>query len=113
MSTNKQPKKKREFRYHPIIYTCRNGKTIMIDHPAFIFLEQDGNYYYVTITHSNKINEQIVFRLKKNPNPNDKKDAFCVMEIRNDKKQKFGSKRKSWTIDPEDEEKIIQLFYKK
>ena len=106
-------KRKFEFRYHPEIFVTKNKKIIYIDHPAFVLFEENGNYIYITITHSSKVKHKLVLKLKRNPNPKDKKDAYWVLEIRSDKKESFGKKRKKWKIDLEDVMKIIEFYYKK
>ena len=106
-------KRKFEFRYHPEIFVTKNNKIIYIDHPAFVLFEENGNYIYITITHSSKVKHKLVLKLKRNPNPKDKKDAYWVLEIRSDKKESFGKKRKKWKIDLEDLIKITEFCYEK
>lgn len=113
MCANKKSiiKKKQEFRYHPEIYISRNGRIIYIVHPAFIILEENGNYIYVTITHSKKVKGKVVLKLNSNPNPKDNKEAYWVMEIRCDKKERFGKKRKKWELAINDINTILNFFY--
>ena len=109
---NNNTRIKNEIRYHSVKVKTRNGKIILINHPAYVFLEKENIYIYVTITHSKKIKNYLIVKLSKNPNPNDVKDSFWVAEIREDNKDNFGKRHNNWKIE-EDDIKAIFDFYKK
>ena len=103
-------KRKNEFRFHKILNV--NGKKLA-RHPAYIFLEKGNIYIYVSITHSKIIDNVILIKLRRNPNPNDKKDAYYVAKIQMDTKDTFSANKTKWKIDELDENDIRQLFNKK
>ena len=103
-------KRRKEFRYHPTNCKGKDGKTIVINHPTYIFLEEGNLYVFVTITHSNNVNDSIVIKLRKNPNPKDQRDSYWVAEIRKDNIKNFGKKHNSWNIDELDDEAIRTFF---
>ena len=70
--------KKKEFRFIPTNYVNKGGRIIKISHPAYIFLQKGEVYVYVTITHSRSVDNLTLFKLEKNPNPNDKRDAYWI-----------------------------------
>ena len=98
MKHKKQLKKKSEIRLHNVELKNRNNQLINIMHPAYIFLENNQVFIYVTLTHSDKVRELLTIRLKRNPNPNDRKDAYWVAEIRSDKKENFTKIKKKMEI---------------
>ena len=102
-------RKKKEFRYHKIPVKSKNGKTYEIYHPTYVFLEKGNIYIYVSITHSNHINDKIIIQLRQNPNPKDKRESYWVAKIKNDRKDTFGKREKNWKIDPQDDEDIRNL----
>ena len=104
--------KKKEFRYHDIEITNRRGRKIAIGHPAYIFLQKGNVYVYVSITHSNRVNDYLLIKLKRNPNPKDDRDSYIVVDIKEDTKDQFGGLHKSWSLDPEDDELIRRLYDK-
>ncbi len=57
--------KKKEFRFIPTNYVNKGGRIIKISHPAYIFLQKGEVYVYVTITHSNSVDNLTLFKLKK------------------------------------------------
>lgn len=112
---NKRTKTKNEIRYHLVKVKSKAGKILLINHPAFVFMEKDNIYLYVTITHSNKIENLVVIKLSKNPNPNDKKESFWVAEIREDEKKIFGKRHSNWKVAEDDIQSILKFYelYKK
>ena len=108
----KQFKRKKEFRYKDIEVKTKAGKIKHIKHPAFIFLEKEEMYIYVTLTHSKNVPGCIVIKLKKNPNPNDETDSYYVAEIKMDNKIKFGSRILNWKMSTDDEKEIRNFFDK-
>ena len=107
---NLKTRRKNEIRYHSVEVKTRNGEAISINHPAYIFMEQGDIYIYVTITHSNKVNDCLVVKLTKNPNPNDKTMSFWVAEIRKDNKKNFGKRHNNWAISEEDRKVILEFY---
>ena len=102
-------KKKKEFRFHNVIVQKHNGKT-KIRHPAYIFLEEGNLYIYVSLTHSQNVDEHIVITLKENPN--DERNSYWIAEIKEDLKSSFSRKQQDWKMSTEDDEKIREFFYK-
>lgn len=113
LKSNKQKaKKKNEIRYHNVEIRKGNGKTINIKHPTYVFLEKGNSYIYVVITHSNKVKDYLVVKLRKNPNPKDKRDSYRVVKIYEDVKERFEKSKRGWGIDPEDEQDIRDEYKK-
>lgn len=106
-------KRAHEFRYHSVLTKNRKGKSLKISHPSYVFLEKGNVYIYVTITHSSKVEDHVVIKLRKNPNPLDKKDAYYVVDVKQDTKDRFGRRHDDWRIDPEDDLDIQKLFKNK
>ena len=112
--SNKQKlKKKNEFRYHEVEIRRDDELLIKIRHPAYVFLEKGNLYIYVVITHSSRVKNCLVIKLRKNPNPKDKRDAFRVVEIKEDTKDRFGRREKGWRMNSEDEQDIRDEYKKK
>ena len=106
-------KRKNEIRFHKVQFYTNNGKKKKIFHPAFIFFEKGNLYVYVTITHSSKIQNRIVLKLMKNPNPHDERDSFWIAEIREDTKERFTRRQNGWKVSSIDIEKIIEFYNQK
>ena len=106
-------RRKKEFRYKDVETTTKNGKTKIIKHPAYIFLEKGKIFIYVTLTHSKKINDVVLIELRENPNPNDNKSSYYVAEVKEDYKNKFGSRILNWKMTYEDDKEIRALIKKK
>ena len=106
-------KRKSEFRYHKQITIKKNGKITKLIHPAYIIFEKGNIYIYVSITHSKNVENMIVIKLRKNPNPNDTQSSYYIDEIKEDTKDKFGSRHKNWIIDIEDDIEIREKIKKK
>ena len=106
-------RKKKEFRYHRIQSLNKNGKAIGLRHPSYVFLEKGNIYIYVTITHSDKIDDIVLIELRKNPNPKDKRKSYWVAEIREDTKDTFGKREKGWEMDILDDLEIRELYKKR
>ena len=96
-------KRKKEFRFHKTEVLTKHGKIYYKVHPAYVFLEKGNNYIYVSITHSPYVKNRIVIKLRKNPNPIDSRDSYRVVEIREDKKDRFGRKQSGWRMNDEDD----------
>ena len=112
-SKHAQLKRKKEFRYKVILVKVEGKKIVKIRHPAYIFLEKGNKYIYVSITHSKKVKDKMVIKLIKNPNPNDKRNAYYVVEVRQDTKDKFGKRLNQWLLDENDDEEIRKLYEKR
>ena len=97
---------------HNIELKNKKGKVFQLKHPVYVFLEKGNLYIYVTITHSKEVKNHLVIKLRKNPNPIDRRDAYYVTEIKADTKDTFSRKRK-WELDPLDDKEIRELFNKK
>ena len=107
-------RKKSEFRYHDVIVIKpKKHKEIIIRHPSYIFLEKENTYIYVSITHSPKVYNAVVIKLRKNPNPKDGRDSYVVVDIKEASKDTFGSKLKGWEIDSDDEKDIREDYVNK
>ena len=112
-SNQQKTKKKNEFRYHNVILIRSDGRKIKVRHPAYIFLEKGNLYIYVSITHSNKVENLITIKLRRNPNPQDKLDSYRIVGIKEDTKDKFGRREQDWSIDVEDEQDIRDEYKKR
>ena len=106
------PRKRKELRFKKIIFK-KGGRIYKIRHPSYIIIEKGNVYVYVSITHSKHINGKILIKLRRNPNPNDKRDAYYVAEIREDSKDKFGKRLLDWSIDENDDIEIRKLNKKR
>ena len=106
-------KKKKEFRYHNVVTFNKRGKKIKIRHPTYVFLEKGNIYIYVSITHSSEIKGTILIKLRKNPNPKDKRPSYRMAIIQQDTKDTFGRKQINWQIDPEDDKEIRNSYKKR
>lgn len=105
-------KKRKEIRFHGVKIYNKKGIKINISHPAYIFLQKDNLLIYVSITHSNHVEDYFVVQLTKNPNPFDDQDSFWVADVRQDTKENFGKLKNDWEIDKADDE-AIRNFYDK
>ena len=79
-SKNQAARKRKEFRYHNIDIVNQNGTITRIRHPSYVFLEKGNIYIYISITHSDNVENAIVIKLRNNPNPNDKRDSYRIAE---------------------------------
>ena len=108
--SKKQPLvKKKEFRFHKTEVTKKEKKKSKGWHPVYVFLERGNIYIYVTLTHSDKVENMIVIKLRKNPNPHDKSDAYYVAEVKEDTKDRFGRRRDNWKMDELDDKDIRNI----
>lgn len=111
---NKQlVRKKKEFRYHNISIVNDNGTITKIRHPSYVFLEKGNIYIYISITHSDNVENEIVIKLRKNPNPQDKRDSYRIKEIKEDTKDRFSKRLKKWIMDIEDDQDIREEYKKR
>ena len=109
-SKNARLKRKNEFRTHKVEIITKKGRIKKIDHPVYVFLEKGNIYIYVSITHSSKVEDYIVVKLGRNPNPHDPSNAYVVLDVRCDTKSSFGGIRRGWSINEIDEKMIRNLF---
>ena len=100
----------KEIRFHKIKTITKNGYIKYIEHPCYVFLENDDCYIYVTLTHSDKVEDFLVIKLRKNPNPKDERDSYYVADVRIDSKAEFARMLKGWKLDPLDDEDIRKLL---
>ena len=107
---NNKLRKKKEIRLHDVCLITIDNKKIYIKHPAYIFLENDNVYIYVTITHSRNVKGFLTIKLRKNPNPKDKKESYWVAEIRQDTKNAFTKVKSDWSVDELDDKDIRGFF---
>lgn len=105
-------KRAHEFRYHNVDAKNKFGKRINIKHPAYVFLKKGNIFIYVTITHSSKVEDYVVIKLRKNPNPLDKKDAYYVAVVKEDIVDNFKKRERDWRMDPLDDADIQNLYKK-
>ena len=105
-------RRKHEFRYYNSIVINRRGQKVKFRHPAYIFLVKGNNFLFVTITHSSSVKEHVVLKLRRNPNPKDKRDAYYVAEVIDDTKDQFRKRLSDWKIDPLDDLDIQNLYKK-
>ena len=112
-SKNQIIKRKREFRYHNIEIINGNGTITKIRHPSYVFLEKGNIYIYISITHSDNVENAIVIKLRKNPNPRDKRDSYRIAEIKEDTKDRFSKNLKKWVMDLEDDKEIREEYEKR
>ena len=105
-------KRKHEFRYYNQLKIDRRGRQFKYRHPSYIFMEKGSFYIFVTLTHSTSILNHVVIKLKKNPNPKDRTDAFYVAEVKEDTKDRFGKRLIEWKIDESDDKSIRESFEK-
>ena len=105
--------RKKEFRFKDIVTKTKSGKSKIIKHPAYIFLESGELFIYVTLTHSKEIKNVVLIELRKNPNPNDNKKSYYVAETKEDYKINFGNRILNWKMTAEDDKEIRGLINKK
>ena len=106
-------KKKKEFRYHNVVTIDKRGKKLKIRHPTYVFLEKGNIFIYVSITHSKGIEGELFIKLRKNPNPKDRRDSYRIATIREDRKDTFGRRQNKWIMDSEDDKEIRELYKKR
>ena len=112
-SKKQKVRKRKEFRYHNIEIVNDNSAIKKIRHPSYIFLQKGNLYIYVSMTHSNLVKNEIVIKLRKNPNPEDNRESFWIVEIKADTKDKFGKRLVKWVIDIEDDADIRKEYKKR
>ena len=112
-SKNQSIRKRKEFRYHNIEIVNSNGTITKIRHPSYVFLEKGNIYIYISITHSDNVENAIVIKLRKNPNPHDKRDSYRIAEIKEDTKDRFSKNLKKWVMDLEDDKEIREEYEKR
>ena len=106
-------KRLKEFRFHNVNIIDKKGIKKKRRHPAYVFVEKGNVYIYVIITHSSYVEEKIVVKLRRNPNPNDNSDAYYIAEVKSDTKDSFGHRNKGWKLDESDDIDIRKLFENK
>ena len=112
---NKKPvlRKKKEFRYHNVRIINKSGKQKLLRHPAYVFYEKGNVYIYVSITHSTNVDSVVLIKLRKNPNPKDKRNSFWLVEVKEDTKDRFGRRLLGWNLDERDDLDIRNNYKKR
>ena len=99
------PVAKNEFRFHNVL--VKTPKTVFKKrHPAYVWRAKGNTYDYYTLTHSSKVPGVNVRKLRKNPDPKDKRDSYVSVESKSDIKSAFGKKQRHWKLDPLDREEL-------
>lgn len=106
-------KRKKEFRFHKVEIVSKEGKEHDMWHPTYIFLEKGNVYIYVSITHSSIVENKLLIKLSNNPNPNDKRESYWVVEIREDTKDTFSRRLNGWIMSEFDDNDIRSEYEKK
>ncbi len=112
-SRKAQLRRKHEFRYYNRMSINRRGKLMRYRHPAYVFLEKGNIFIFVIITHSDFVPNKVVVKLRDNPNPKDKRNAYYVAEVKEDTKDRFRNRLSNWKISQNDDEKIQKLYKKR
>lgn len=92
------PQKTSQFRYHKVNVPKDNGTIITIWHPTFIFLIIGNVYRYVLLTHSEKIDGEVLVEIVPNPNSKDKRPSYRMVGYKEDTKDRFGRKLHGWKM---------------
>ena len=92
-------KRLNEIRFH---FDSIKHKKKKIRHPKYIWRQRGNIYDYHSITHSHFVNGIEYKKLRKNPSPTDKKDAYYNPMSESDVKSSFGRKEKKWKLHPLD-----------
>lgn len=101
---------KPHFRWHKKKYKSKSG---LKNHPALIVGSNDKEYAYNSLTHSKKDSYRNNRKLNKNPDVNDKRNAYLIKGIKSDVKSNFSIKEiKNLKLDPKDEKVIINILKK-
>lgn len=85
-------------------------KNKRVRHPAYVFDEKSGKLLYIGITHAPKVKEEENIPLKKNPNPQDDKQAFARPKVEEDEPKNFGRAMKDWKLSEEDKKTINTII---
>lgn len=88
----------------------RKNKTTQ--HPAYAYSKNDGKFQYVSLTHSDRYNNKPTIPLHKNPNPNDKKQAYILPDPYEDKIKDFSRGYNDWKIHAKDKSKFNSVMKK-
>jgi hypothetical protein len=90
----------------------QRGPAEIKGHPTYIFAKDGDNFKYIGITHSDITDGVTNIELEKNPNPNDKKDAFIRPKAEKAHESKFGRKYHGWAFDEKDKGKVKSVIKK-
>ena len=74
-------------------------------HPSYIYQKVGRKYVYIGITHSSITNNVKNIKLEKNPNPNDKKEAYFRPKAGEASSNRFKKKEQGWRLSKEDKKK--------
>jgi len=97
---------KDEFRFHNTIINRGKGTKKKKRHPAYVWRARGNTYDYYTLTHSSNVPGVKVRKLRRNPDPKDKRDSYVSVESKNDIKSTFGKKQRHWKLDPLDKKEL-------
>ncbi len=85
-------------------------------HPAYLCYKEGDNFYYIGITHDDIVTidnkKYINIKLDKNPNPEDKKDAYFVPFVGKESKNSFGHRYSNYSFTQKDKKKVRNFFNK-
>lgn len=93
-----RPKRKNEIRYRSDYVKSLKKK---VRHPKYIWRERGNVYDYHSMSHSQNVDGVEYKKLRKNPRPGDKEDAFYNPNSESDIKSNFG-KALNWKLHPDD-----------
>ncbi len=78
-------------------------------HPAYIFKNKNGMYYYISLTHAPSWRNYINHKLYKNPNPNDPENSYVIQRVFSDSYRSFGRTYRNWRFDRNDKRMIKRI----
>ena len=90
-------------------YFCKNHSKKSHGHPAYVYGRFDGKYKYLGLTHSPITRGKRNVRLKKNPNPFDKKRSYVRPFSRSDPIKYFSKKLRGWKLSRKDKCRIRKI----
>ena len=79
-------------------------------HPAYVIRKDGKDYDYIGLTHSPVTDNKRNLRLRKNPNPNDKRVSYIRPFFRKDPIKRFAKKKiRGWKFTKRDKKKIRKV----
>ena len=81
-------------------------------HPSYIYQKVGKKYVFIGITHSPITKSAQNIKLDKNPNPNDKKDAYFRPKAKEAPINRFKKKEKGWKLSKSDKQKADKIVKK-
>lgn len=98
---NQKETKRSEFR--------KNKKT---EHPTYVYAKVGNEFKYIGLTHAKITDGVRNIKLDKNPDPNDKEDAYIRPKTEKAKTNNFKKKEKTWKLSKSDKEKVNKVIKK-